>query len=179
MTTTMTTSTLSPIPDSLRPYAGQPCLVFPASRPLDDAEAADLITTLDRFLAGWSSHGEPVDGAGAVLDNRFIVVTHRPREIGGCSRDALLFFLRDAGERLGVTWTGGSRIFWRDADGNVRDADRPAFRALAAAGDITPDTIVYDTIAPTIDTVLQGRFALPARDSWHAKLMPAAPAANG
>ena len=164
-------ATPASLPESLHTYAGQPCLLFPASRGLTDAEATGLLASLNGFLTGWASHGAPVDGAGAVLENRFVVIAHKPRDIAGCSRDALLFFLKDAGARLGVEWTGGSRIFWRDADGTVRDADRPGFRALAAAGAVTPDTIVFDTIAGNIDAFLQGRFALPARDSWHAKLM--------
>lgn len=157
--------------DPLREYAGEPCLVFPATRALDGEAAASLLVELNRFLSGWDSHGAPVDGAGALVDGRFVVIAHRPAEIAGCSRDALLFFLKDAGARRGVEWTGGTRVFYRDGAGNVVDVDRPAFRALAAARAVTPDTVVYDTTVRETDAVLGGRFALPARDSWHARLM--------
>jgi hypothetical protein len=154
----------------LRDYAGQPCLIFPATRTLEGEAAASLLDELNRFLSGWASHGAPVDGAGALVDGRFVVVAHRPAEIAGCSRDALLFFLKEAGAKRGVEWTGGARVFYRDANG-VSDVDRPAFRALAAEGAVTPDTVVYDTTVRETDAVLGGRFALPARDSWHARLM--------
>ncbi len=156
---------------SLRPYAGQPCLVFPATRTLGEEEASGLLAELNRFLSGWASHGAPVDGAAALIDGRFVVVAHRPHEIAGCSRDALLFFLKEAGAKRGVEWTGGARVFYRDASGAVADVDRPTFRSLAAAGEVTPDTVVYDTATRETDAVLNGRFALPARDSWHARLM--------
>lgn len=171
----MTPVTTIPTPDAtldaLRGWEGRPCLLYPASRPLDDAESASLLAELGAFLGGWASHGEPVRGVGTVLENRFVVVAHDLDEIAGCSRDALLFFMNNAGAARGVTWTGGSRIFYRDDAGRVADVDRPGFRALAAAGAITPDTVVYDTTARTADVFLNGRFALPARDSWHAKLM--------
>src|SRR5690606_38036793 len=95
-------------------YADFPCMIYPASRPLTAAETVDLTESLRTFLAGWASHGSPVDGAGTILDHRFLVVAHRPHDIAGCSRDSLLFFLKDAGTRLGVEWVGGSRVFYRE-----------------------------------------------------------------
>jgi hypothetical protein len=157
--------------EPLRGWEGRPCLLYPASRALDDAEAMSLLAELRAFLGGWASHGAPVRGVGTVLENRFVVVAHDLDEIAGCSRDALLFFMNNAGAARGVTWTGGSRIFYRDASGVVADVDRPGFRTLAASGTVTPDTVVFDTTARTTDAFLDGRFALPARDSWHAKLM--------
>ena len=155
----------------LRDYAGEPCLIFPATRTLDAPAAESLLAELNRFLSGWASHGAPVDGAGTLVDGRFVVVAHRPAEIAGCSRDALLFFLKEAGAKRGVEWTGGARVFYRGVDGSVTDVDRPGFRALASAGSITPDTVVYDTTVRETDAVLGDRFALPARESWHARLM--------
>jgi hypothetical protein len=161
-------ASLAPLAD----YAGYPCLIYPASRPLTDAESAALSSALDTFLSGWASHGSPVDGAGVVLDNRFLVVAHRPMDIAGCSRDSLLFFLKDEGTRLGVVWGGGSRVFYRDnGSGRAVDADRPDFRALAAAGVVTPDTVVYDTTVRETSALLDGRFTPAARESWHARLM--------
>ncbi|HLU70358.1 MAG TPA: hypothetical protein VKZ88_06270, partial [Fibrobacteria bacterium] len=121
--------------------------------------------------AAWESHGSPVRGAGHVLENRFLVVAHRPQEIGGCSRDALLFFLQEEGTRLGLTWVGGSRVFYRDASGHIVDTDRPGFRAHAAEGVVTPETVVYDTTVRETGALLDGRFTPAARDSWHARLM--------
>lgn len=160
--------------DTLPPYRSQPCIVFAAARSLTDAETRTLQSALNGFLTGWASHGSPVDGAGTVLENRFVLIAHRPHEIAGCSRDALLFFLKDAGMNLGVEWVGGSRVFYRDASGRVVDVDRPGFRALAAdkaAGVVTPETVVFDTTIRETDALFTGKFALAAKDSWHARLM--------
>lgn len=156
----------------LSPYAGYPCLVYTASRPLTDAESADLSASLSGFLGTWASHGSPVNGAGVVIDNRFLIVAHRPHDIAGCSRDSLLFFLQEAGTRLGLEWVGGSRVFYRESGSDrVVETDRPGFRERAAAGVVTPETVVYDTTVRETSALLDGRFTPAARDSWHARLM--------
>ena len=163
---------------SLSTFAGTPCLVYPASRPLEATEAAALLTELNTFLADWASHGSPVTGAAALLENRFVIVSHKPMEIAGCSRDSLLFFMNDAATKRGFQWGGGARVFYKDTDGSVVDVDRPTFRKLAAEGSVGPDTMVFDTTVRETDGVLNGKFALPAKDSWHAKLMPETMPAN-
>ena len=157
---------------SLQDFAGTPCLVYPASRPLEATEAAALLAELNSFLADWASHGSPVTGASALLEDRFVIVSHKPMEIAGCSRDSLLFFMNDAAAKRGFQWGGGARVFYKDGSGAVIDVDRPTFRKLAAEGSVGPDTVVYDTTVRETSGVLGGKFGLAAKDSWHAKLMP-------
>jgi hypothetical protein len=157
---------------SLEAFAGTPCLIYPASRSLQASEAAALLAELNAFLSDWASHGSPVTGAAALLENRFVIVSHKPLEIAGCSRDSLLFFMNQAGEKRGLQWVGGARVFYKDMEGNVVDVDRPTFRKLAAEGAVGPDTLVFDTTVRETDGVLHGKFALAAKDSWHARLMP-------
>ncbi len=156
--------------EELKAFAGFPCLIFPASRPLGK-DAAEIMERLGAFLGGWDSHGAPVQGGAALLEDRFAVIAHRPMEIAGCSRDALLFFMRDMGREKGLEWVGASRIFYRDANGEVVDVDRPEFKRLAQEGVVTPDTTVFDTTLREVDPVLEGRLALAASQSWHARLM--------
>ena len=40
----------------LKDFAGTPCLIYPASRLLEAAEAAALLAELNAFLADWASH---------------------------------------------------------------------------------------------------------------------------
>ena len=155
--------------ESLKNFAGFPCLIFLASRALGK-DAVEIGEKLATFLTRWESHGSPVQGGFAILEDRFIVVAHRPLEISGCSRDDLLFFIRDLGKELGVEWLGAARIFYREGDGVV-DVDRLEFKTRAQAGKITPETIVFDTTVREVNAVLEGRFALPASQSWHARLM--------
>ena len=68
------------VSESLKSFAGFPCVIFPASRALGkDAEV--IGEKLGAFLTRWESHGSPVQGGFAILEDRFIVVSHRPLEI--------------------------------------------------------------------------------------------------
>ncbi len=155
----------------LRAFAGSPCRIFPASRPLTNAETTDLLERLERFFEGWASHGTPVKAAACMPWNRFLVVAHEPEELAGCAGDALLFFLNEAGKVTGVEWTGGSRVFHLDPQGEPVESDRPGFRKLATEGTVGAETLVIDTTIRETEALLGGRFVLPARDSWHARLL--------
>jgi hypothetical protein len=159
----------------LQNFSGFPCLVFPASKSLGDS-ATGLLGKLRTFLGTWDSHGVSVQGMACVLEDRFLVVAHRPQEISGCSRDALLFFVKTLGEEIGVEWLGGSRLFYRDEEGRVLDVDRLTFKQLGREGHIHPDTTVFDTTVQMVNAILENRFALAARLSWHHRLLTAVPA---
>ena len=157
----------------LQAFAGFPCLIFPASGALGkDVEA--IQNKLNGFLPGWNSHGSPVQGGFVILEDRFVIVAHRPMEISGCSRDDLLFSMQDLGKALGLEWQGAARIFYRDSNGRIENVDRLEFKRRVQEGLITPDTIVFDTTLREVNPILEGRFALRASQSWHARLMEAA-----
>jgi len=158
---------------TLQNFSGFPCLIFPASQALGK-DSVEIENKLQAFLPGWNSHGSPVQGGFVVLEDRFVVVAHRPMEISGCSRDDLLFTMQDLGRTLGLEWQGAARIFYRDADANVVDVDRLEFKRRVQEGLITPDTIVFDTTLREVTPILEGRFALPASQSWHSRLMESA-----
>lgn len=156
--------------EQLKSFSGYPCLIFPASRALGK-DAAEIENKLNAFLSGWVSHGTPVEGGAAILEDRFVAVAHRPMEISGCSRDDLLFFMRDLGKELGIEWLGAVRIFYRDQTGQIVDVDRLEFKKQVQAGAVTPGSIVFDTTLREVNPILEGRFVLPASQSWHFRLM--------
>ncbi len=93
------------------------------------------------------------------------------RDASGCSIDALFHALRGLEAQLGTSLVGNGAVYWRDASGAVMHADRPTFRAAAAAGAVHGKTLVFD---PTITSVGAWRreFEKPAGASWHARLLP-------
>ena len=112
-----------------------------------------------------------VQGAAVLREGRFLCVAHRPVEISGCSRDALLFRVQELGRDNGVEWVGGSRLFYRDDAGNVSDTDRAGFKVLVQTGRITDATMVFDPTLTDTDALLAGGFERPAGASWHARLL--------
>ncbi|MGE0160778.1 MAG: hypothetical protein AB7T31_15350 [Gemmatimonadales bacterium] len=144
--------------------------VFPASRDLTDAEAGVCVAAVDDFLATWSAHGAPLRSGRELVEHRFLLVgvdvdAEAP---SGCSIDALVHRLRALGESLDVVLIDHASVWFRD-QGRVRSLSRPAFRALAAEGEIAPDVGVFDTTLTRIGDFRSGGLERPATDTWHGK----------
>lgn len=147
------------------------CWIFGSSLPLSAGDPR-LRDRLDRFFSQWHAHGESVAGRWRVLEDRFLVVQRDPEgaEVSGCSIDAMVGEVKELERELGAKLLDSSRIFFRAGDGSVRSAARPEFKALAAAGEIGPDTEVFDTTLTRLSDLVPGIFSKPLRDSWHARL---------
>lgn len=144
--------------------------VFPASRTLDPDERDALLTEVDDFLGGWAAHGTPLRAARDLRDDRFLLVgvdvdASAP---SGCSIDALVNRLRALGTALGTVLIEHGQVWYRDGD-EIRSVSRAAFRELAAAGEVDPDTPVVDTTLTEVAQLRAGLLERPARESWHGK----------
>jgi hypothetical protein len=157
------------LPDEARAW------VFSAAAPVNGAAADVLLQHVDAHLSQWRAHGMPLVCARDWRDDRFLAVgvDEAASNASGCSIDALFHALRALESQLGTSLVGNGAVYWRDADGAVVMADRPSFRAAAAAGAVRSDSMVFD---PTIVTVGAWRreFEKPAGASWHARLLPQA-----
>ncbi len=144
---------------------------FAAARPLADAESAQLGPAVERFLNEWTAHKVPLATAWEWRLNRFLFVAVDESMAGasGCSIDALVRFMRQLEQQLGVTFTDNGPVLYRGAAGDVQRVTRPEFMALAEKGAVTPDTTVFDTTLTTVGALREGRWEVPARQSWHAR----------
>jgi hypothetical protein len=147
------------------------CWIFGSSLPLS-AEDPRLRGRLERFFSQWQSHGETVAGRWRVIEETFLIVQRDPEgaEVSGCSIDSMIGQVKELERELGVRLLDSSRIFFRSGEGKVRSATRPEFKALAAAGEVGPDTEVFDTTLTRLADLTPGVFSKPMRDSWHARL---------
>lgn len=146
--------------------------VFGSDRPIEGERERTLLRTVDEFLAGWKAHGFPLSSARAWRDRHFlmIAVDQRDEAASGCSIDGLFRALRALEPELEATLTPGGMVYFRAPDGGVVVASRDTFQALAARGDVTGATPVFD---PTVATLgeWRTRFEGPASNSWHSKLL--------
>jgi hypothetical protein len=170
----MPATTFDRMPDDARLW------VFAAPRDLTADEAETVLRHVNDFLARWAAHGAPVLGARDLRDSRFLLIAADERATGvsGCSIDSMTHTLGDIEQVVGTSLrSAASLVFWRDAEGRVRSATRPEFRALAQAGELSEDTIVFDNTVPTVGDVRAGRWETRFRDAWHARAFPLATAA--
>ena len=154
--------------------------VFPSDRALEGDEGARLLESVDAFLDEWKAHGTPLRCARDWREERFLVLGVDPtaEQASGCSIDGMFRVLRELEGRLGTGLVRGGRVFYRRPDGSVAMAPRSEVARLATAGEIGPDTPVFDTTLTRLDDYRE-RFERPARDSWVASLLPAGVDADG
>ena len=140
--------------------------IFPMSPAIDDPSA--MLRHVDAFLDSWAAHNVPVPAARDLRENRFLIVAAaKDAEKSGCSIDRLFALVRTMEREFGISMLDASLVFYRDADGVVREAKRSELRDRA-----NESTMVFDTTAPTLGDVRHGTWERPARDSWHAGLLP-------
>lgn len=141
--------------------------IFPIAPPLDEAKEARVLRRIDDFLADWSAHGSPIDGARDLIEGTFLIVAADPDcEKCGSSIDALFRTVRQLEQELGVAMMDPNRIFVRHGDGRVGAMTRAEFRDRGDA-----HTIVFDTTAQTLGELRSGGWERRAELSWHRDLL--------
>jgi len=155
------------LPESARVW------VFVSDRDLAGAHEERLLDEVDSYLRQWQAHGRPLTCARDWRDHRFLTigVDQSDAYASGCSIDGLFRALQRLEPELGTSLLGGGRVYWRDAAGAVRAADRPRFTAAAREGAVGAETPVFDTSVTTAGD-WRARFERPAREAWHAALLP-------
>ena len=144
--------------------------IFPAARRVSSDETQVVLAEADAFIAQWSAHGVPLRGARDMRHDQFVLVgvDERAAGISGCSIDALVRRMQHVELALGVELTNNAPVLYRDGDVIAR-VPREAFGALAAAGTVGLDTLVFDNTLTTVGDVRAGRWEVPAGQSWHGR----------
>jgi hypothetical protein len=156
------------LPDASRVW------VFGSDRALSGADAEELLGEVDRFLGQWKAHGVPLTCARDWRDECLLTigVDSTQESASGCSIDGLFRVLQAIERPLDARLVGGGRVFYRGEDDRVYCVARDALPGLAEAGEITEDTVVFDTGLTTAGEWRE-RFEVPARATWVGDLLRA------
>ena len=141
---------------------------------LSTDRAPAVLAVLREVLGQWRAAGAIRAGAADTLEGgAFVVVAFQLSKgsISGCTRDQLTHTLLGFEQMLGRRVLNAPRCVAQTSKGIVWLS--PAeFRAAAAAGDFTANTVVYDLLVESLGDVRAGRFATSAGASWYARLLP-------
>ncbi|MCY4598926.1 MAG: hypothetical protein OXF27_03285 [Acidobacteria bacterium] len=144
--------------------------IFSAERTLDAGERDRLLAHVDRFIAQWAAHDTPLTAGRELRYDRFLFVAVDQRMAGpsGCSIDALVRQMKGLEQELGVELVNHAPVVFR-ADGEIRRVRRDQFAALASAGEVDPQTTVFDNTLTRLGDVRAGRWETPAANAWHGR----------
>jgi hypothetical protein len=141
--------------------------IFGVTPRLDDEAATTVLRQVDTFLDQWTAHRVPVLSGRELREGSFLVVAaEKNSETSGCSIDAMFGIVRALERAFGVQMLDASRIFYRDANGDVASVARGDFRNVA-----NEETVVFDTTAQRLGEIRSGAWERRAADSWHASLL--------
>lgn len=161
---------LDELPDSARLW------IFGADRRPDPPATARILDRTRTFLEDWTAHASELAAALDWRRHRFLLVAVDESRVpaSGCSIDDLMRHLSGLERETGLDLTDSSAVWFRDPrrDGRIRCVARSKFRELAGQGTVGPETTVYDLTVDRLGALREGRWELPARDGWHASLLP-------
>jgi len=152
------------LPDSSRVW------VFGSDRLVEGAPAGSLLAAVDQYLAQWRAHGVPLLCARDWRESRFLAigVDSSQENASGCSIDGLFRTLHAPEREIGARLLGGGRVVYRTG-ATTEMVSRDEFTNLAARGDVTRDTPIFDTSLTTAAD-WRRRFEQPAGEAWTASL---------
>lgn len=160
----MSTVPFAQLPDHARLW------VFASARPLTPDESGRLLAAVDAFLDTWHAHQAPLTSARDWRHDRFLLVgvDEQSAGVSGCSIDALVRTMKALGHDLGVNLLDHGAVFYREGD-QVRRLDRDAFAEAAGAGEVSPQTTVFDNTVGTVGQLRAGGWERAAATSWHQR----------
>lgn len=153
--------------------------VYQSNRKFTDSESAIITNRIKDFVAQWTSHKMGVTGYGELLFNRFIILMADENhvEVGGCSVDSSVHFVRSLGNDFQVNFFDRWLIAYKQND-EVITCPRAEFEKLVESGQVNDETIVFNNLVQT-KAELETKWQLAYKDSWLKNLGPVSTSFSG
>ncbi|WP_205504233.1 hypothetical protein [Rufibacter psychrotolerans] len=153
--------------EQLPPYSR--LWVYQINRPLTPEEEAEMNQRLQDFVTEWSSHGRDLQASFSIKEHHFLFLATNEQvaSASGCSIDKSVAFLRQLEQEFNVQLFDRTKLAFREQD-QVRTVPMSEVKALVTAGALSPDSLYFDTLVPTVGE-LQNQWPKPAKDTWLAR----------
>ena len=144
---------------------------YSLSEELTDTQTAALNADFEAFLSQWKSHGVPVDGMIEIRHGQFIVIKSDASESrpSGCSIDSLKRSVMAILNKHGLDVLDAAHVFYRGADGKIIPIHFRELTALAKAGILHADTIVFDNSLGQSDDM--SKWEMRLSDTWMKRVL--------
>lgn len=145
--------------------------IYQSSRELSGAEVIQMTSQVNEFIQQWTSHSKKVVAEGAVLYNRFVILAadESATEIGGCSIDSSVHFLRQLEQQFGIRLFDRLNVAYRE-NGKIQTVAQADFQDMLEKGLVNQDTVVFNNLVASVSE-LQNNWEVPLANSWHIRLL--------
>lgn len=145
--------------------------IYQSNKPFPTEVVPKLKEVVDRFAQNWVSHNNQLRAHGDVLHDRFILLAVDESKAGasGCSIDKSVHFLKQLENELGIDLFDRMTFAWKEGDA-VKTAAQAEFSSLYQAGEIKPETLVFDNLVKTKGE-LEENWLKPLNQSWHKRFV--------
>lgn len=145
--------------------------IFSSDRELSPAESEMLMVEIGSFLQSWTAHKVETLASAELRYNHFLIIgaDEDVAKPGGCSIDEMTRRVRMLGESYGVEFIGKPRVDYRDTSGTIKSIPRSEFQRLVDNKEVGRQTIVFDNTLTTLSDLQNGKWELPASESWHVR----------
>ncbi len=143
--------------------------IFQSQKSLSDKEVMQVNEYLRLFTQSWTAHNRELQAHAGVFYNRFVIVMldeEQSNSASGCSIDNLTRHVQNIGDQLDTNVMVRDEFGYIDAAGQVRTVHMNALSAAYAAGEITDDTLFFDTLVKTKGDLFS-KWLKPLKNSWH------------
>ncbi len=143
--------------------------IYQGNRTLTPSEEEMLLKKGKEFVSGWASHGQEMTAAFEVFHNRFAVIMADENKAmaSGCSIDSSVHFIQQIQQEIGIDFFDRMRLVYK-VDGDFHDCTLAEIPALVTAGQVTPDTLMFDNLV-AVKSDFAKSWPRPMSDTWAAR----------
>lgn len=139
--------------------------IFIIEKTLTPSELNNLYAECQHFVSHWKSHEMPVQASVELYKNRLLIFRNNEvfNPIGGCATDNLFRFVQDLEKKYNTLLMNRRWVVY-EKDNELKLAPFKEIDALVRNGEITEDTVIYNTAIISSDEWAE--FRKPYKDSW-------------
>ncbi len=144
--------------------------IYLSDKPVEGELKQQITDAGNAFVMNWKAHDVPLSASFDIVHDRFLVVRvdETQYNASGCSIDKLLRLVKQLEADHGLQLLNRLLVAY-DCEEGIKVSHASDFKALLQKGDITSETLVYDTAAS--DSVQYAVWKKPLKDTWLKKYL--------
>lgn len=140
--------------------------IYQASRLFSISEALEIGDMMEKFVAGWNSHGAPVKGFANLLFGQFIIIIADETATGvsGCSTDSSVRMIRAIEQQFNVVMFDRQTLAFVIKD-KIQLLPMNQLNYAVENNFINGDTLYFNNTILT-KSALMNEWIIPVKESW-------------